>query len=121
MVLRYIDGQMKSLSRALCRYQKRCLTMVTGVVNILLSSMSTGRREEGATVSKRVFNTPNASGESRCIWEAQQTMFTNDKKGFHQTISKHTGFKSRDNICVHQNVLSHCINISDVMKQSTFA
>lgn len=45
------------------------LTMVTGVVNILLSSMSTGLREEGATVSNRVFNTPNASGESRCICE----------------------------------------------------
>lgn len=47
----------------------RCLTMVTGVVNMLLSSMSTGRREEGATVSNRVFNTPKASGESRCIYE----------------------------------------------------
>lgn len=45
----------------------RCLTMVAGMVNILLSSMSTGLREEGATVSNRVFNTPNASGESRCI------------------------------------------------------
>lgn len=41
--------------------------MVTGVVNILFNSMSTGLREEGATVSKRVFNTPKASGESRCI------------------------------------------------------
>lgn len=51
------------------RYQMRCLTMVTGVVNILLSSMSTGLRDEGATVSNRVFNTPNASGESRCICE----------------------------------------------------
>lgn len=45
----------------------RCLTMVAGMVNILFSSMSTGLREEGATVSNRVFNTPNASGESRCI------------------------------------------------------
>lgn len=45
----------------------RCLTMVAGMVNILLSNMSTGLREEGATVSNRVFNTPNASGESRCI------------------------------------------------------
>lgn len=45
----------------------RCLTMVAGMVNILLRSMSTGLREEGATVSNRVFNTPNASGESRCI------------------------------------------------------
>lgn len=43
--------------------------MVTGVVNMLFSSMSTGLREEGATVSNRVFNTPNASGESRCICE----------------------------------------------------
>lgn len=43
--------------------------MVAGMVNILLSSMSTGLREEGATVSNRVFNTPNASGESRCICE----------------------------------------------------
>lgn len=43
--------------------------MVAGVVNILLSSMSTGLREDGATVSNRVFNTPNASGESRCICE----------------------------------------------------
>lgn len=43
--------------------------MVTGVVNMLLSSMSTGLREEGATVSNRVFNTPNASGESKCICE----------------------------------------------------
>lgn len=51
------------------RYQGRCLTMVDGVVNILLSSMSTGLRDEGATVSNRVFNTPNASGESRCICE----------------------------------------------------
>lgn len=45
------------------------LTMVTGVVNMLLSSMSTGLRDEGATVSNSVFNTPNASGESRCICE----------------------------------------------------
>lgn len=43
--------------------------MVAGTVNILFSSMSTGLREEGATVSKRVFNTPNASGESRYICE----------------------------------------------------
>lgn len=43
------------------------LTMVTGVVNILFNNMSTGLREEGATVSNRVFNTPNASGESKCI------------------------------------------------------
>ena len=42
--------------------------MVAGVVNMLFSSMSTGRREEGATVSKRVFSTPRASGESRWIW-----------------------------------------------------
>lgn len=41
--------------------------MVAGMVNILFSSMSTGLREEGATVSNRVFSTPNASGESRCI------------------------------------------------------
>lgn len=45
----------------------RALTMVTGVVNMLFNSMSTGLREEGATVSNRVFNTPNASGESKCI------------------------------------------------------
>lgn len=51
------------------KYRMKCLTMVTGVVNILLSSMSTGLSEEGATVSNRVFNTPNASGESRCICE----------------------------------------------------
>lgn len=50
-------------------YQVRCLTMVTGVVNMLFSSMSTGLRDEGATVSNRVFNTPSASGESRCICE----------------------------------------------------
>lgn len=43
------------------------LTMVTGVVNILFNNMSTGLREEGATVSNRVFNTPSASGESKCI------------------------------------------------------
>lgn len=43
--------------------------MVTGVVNMLFSSMSTGLRDEGATVSNRVFNTPSASGESRCICE----------------------------------------------------
>lgn len=41
--------------------------MVTGVVNMLFNNMSTGLREEGATVSNRVFNTPNASGESKCI------------------------------------------------------
>jgi len=46
--------------------------MVAGMVNILLSSMSTGLREEGATVSKRVFNTPNASGESRCICKKEE-------------------------------------------------
>lgn len=43
--------------------------MVTGMVNMLLSNMSTGLREEGATLSNRVFNTPKASGESRCICE----------------------------------------------------
>lgn len=47
----------------------RALTMVTGVVNILFNNMSTGLREEGATVSNRVFNTPKASGESKCIWK----------------------------------------------------
>lgn len=49
--------------------------MVTGVVNILFNNMSTGLREEGATVSNRVFNTPNASGESRCIWKETNTRF----------------------------------------------
>lgn len=47
--------------------QVKSLTMVTGMVNMLFNSMSTGLREEGATVSNNVFNTPKASGESRCI------------------------------------------------------
>lgn len=47
----------------------RSLTMVTGVVNMLFNNMSTGLREEGATVSNKVFNTPNASGESKCIYK----------------------------------------------------
>lgn len=46
--------------------------MVTGMVNMLFNSMSTGLREDGATVSNNVFNTPKASGESRCIWEDEQ-------------------------------------------------
>lgn len=45
----------------------KILTMVTGMVNMLFSSMSTGLREDGATVSNNEFNTPKASGESRCI------------------------------------------------------
>lgn len=65
--------------------------MVTGVVNILLSSMSTGLREEGATVSNRVFNTPNASGESRCICED-----TTNK--YNETILLHA-VVSMANIC----------------------
>lgn len=36
--------------------------------NIVRSSMSTGRREEGARTSNSVFNTPRASCESMCIW-----------------------------------------------------
>lgn len=58
----------------------RALTMVTGVVNMLFNSMSTGLREEGATVSNRVFNTPNASGESKCIYqdkEKKDAIFSN--------------------------------------------
>lgn len=47
--------------------QVKFLTMVTGMVNMLFNSMSTGLREDGATVSNNVFNTPKASGESRCI------------------------------------------------------
>lgn len=34
---------------------------------MLFSNMSTGLNEDGATVSKSVFSTPNASGESRSI------------------------------------------------------
>lgn len=43
------------------------LTIVLGVMNILRKSMSTGRREEGAKISNKVFNTPRASWESICI------------------------------------------------------
>lgn len=44
------------------------LTSESGVRNIVRSSMSTGRREEGARTSNSVFNTPRASCESMCIW-----------------------------------------------------
>lgn len=47
--------------------------MVIGTVNMLFSSMSTGLREEGATVSNKVFNTPNASGESSSICDVRKT------------------------------------------------
>ena len=55
----------------------RALTMVTGVVNMLFNNMSTGLREEGATVSNRVFNTPKASGESKCIYKSNSMQFSN--------------------------------------------
>lgn len=79
-------------------YQKRPLTMVTGVVNMLLSSMSTGLREEGATVSNRVFNTPNASGESRCICEAT-----------YKTYACRCASTRRVLLCNGLNMLSHLL------------
>lgn len=55
------------------------LTMVPGVVNMLFNNMSTGLRDEGATVSNRVFRTPNASGESKCILKRQYAIFVMSK------------------------------------------
>ncbi len=55
-----------------CNVWLKVLTSVEGVMNMLFSSMSTGRREEGAIVSNSVFNTPNASWESRCICQAHR-------------------------------------------------
>ncbi|TNN44235.1 hypothetical protein EYF80_045563 [Liparis tanakae] len=53
--------------------------MVPGVVNMLLSSMSTGRREDGATVSNRVFSTPSASGESSTRMNISSTCAAKEK------------------------------------------
>lgn len=49
-------------------------TRVDGVMNMLFNSISTGRREDGATDSNSVFNTPSASWESRCICQAHKSI-----------------------------------------------